>query len=323
MIQCRVHNPLNHVVTASYGILGDGQTAVIEMSQASGIQYINDQTRNPLATTTYGTGQMMVDAAKHGVKQIIVGLGGSATNDGGAGMTQAIGVKLLDKKGHELRFGGGNLNQLAKIDASAINPSLKQLKVIIASDVTAPLTGPNGASAVFGPQKGATREMVQVLDDNLHHCAAIIKRDVGRDVESKPGAGAAGGLGAGLMAFTNYRMKSGIDIVIKFTHLKKRAKDADFVFTGEGGIDYQTKFGKAPYGTAMATKEVAPQAPVIALAGNVGAKINTLYSAKAIDAIFATPAGAKSLAKAVADGAHDIALTAENVGRLIKAVQKQ
>lgn len=321
LIDCQVHNPLSQVVTAHYGLLGDGKTAVIEMAQASGIQYINEKTRNPLITTTYGTGEMMLDAAKHGIDRIIIGIGGSATNDGGAGMAQALGVDLLDKNGQQLPVGGGALDQLDHIKTDHVDPSIKQVKVLIASDVTNPLTGPDGASAVFGPQKGATPDMIKQLDANLHHYATIIKQDLGKNLEQKPGAGAAGGLGTGLMAFTNSEMAKGIDIVINFTHLKERAKGADFVFTGEGGIDFQTKFGKTPYGTALATKEVAPNAPVIVLAGNVGAKIDTLYSAKAMDAIFATPAGAKPLEKAIQDGPHDIALTAENVARLIHSIQ--
>lgn len=321
LVDCRVHNPLNKVVTAHYGLLGDGHTAVIEMAQASGIQYINEQTRNPLITTTYGTGEMMLDAVKHGVNKIIIGIGGSATNDGGAGMAQALGVHLLDANGQELPFGGGALGKLAHIDMSGVDPAVAKVQVLIASDVTNPLTGPDGASAVFGPQKGATPAMVKELDSNLHHYATVIKDDCGKDLEQKPGAGAAGGLGTGLMAFTNSKMAKGIDIVIQFTHLKERAQGADFVFTGEGGIDFQTKFGKTPYGTALATKEVAPNAPVIVLAGNIGEKINTLYDRKAMDAIFATPAGAKPLAKAIKDGPHDIALTAENIGRLIKAIK--
>lgn len=313
-----VHNPLNQLSEAHYGILGDGKTAVIEMAQASGIQYINDQTQNPLITTTYGTGELMLDAIDHGVQKIILGIGGSATNDGGAGMAQALGVRLLDANGHELPNGGGALNQLERIEMSKVDPRIRTTKVLIASDVTNPLTGDNGASAVFGPQKGATPAMVKSLDANLHHYAEVIKRDLGKNIEKKAGAGAAGGLGAGLMAFTNAELGKGVDLVIEYTHLKERAKGADFVFTGEGGIDFQTQFGKTPYGVALATKSVAPNAPVIVLAGNVGEGIASLYGKDVMDAIFATPEGAKPLAKAIEDGPHDIAETAENVGRLIQ-----
>lgn len=322
LIKKTVHNPLDQLSEAYYGILGDGQTAVIEMAQASGIQYVDDQTHNPLITTTYGTGELMLDAMDHGVQKIILGIGGSATNDGGAGMAQALGAQLLDSDNHELAYGGGALDQLDHIDTSKMDPWVKETKVLIASDVTNPLTGKDGASAVFGPQKGATPEMVKQLDSNLHHYAEVIKRDLGKDLEKRPGAGAAGGLGTGLMAFTNSEMAKGIDLVIEFTHLKKHAQGADFVFTGEGGIDFQTKFGKTPYGVALATKEVAPQAPVIVLAGNIGKDIESLYGKEAMDAIFATPDGAKPLAKAIQDGPHDIAETAENVGRLIRDLVK-
>ncbi|WP_251547727.1 glycerate kinase family protein [Limosilactobacillus caecicola] len=318
LVKKQVHNPLNQLCEAYYGILGDGKTAVIEMAQASGIQYVNEQTHNPLITTTYGTGELMLDALDHHVEKIILGIGGSATNDGGAGMAQALGAKLLDASDQEVSFGGGALDHLDHIDVSDIDPRIKTTQVLIASDVTNPLTGKDGASAVFGPQKGATPEMVQTLDQNLHHYAEVIKRDLHKDLEMQPGAGAAGGLGTGLMAFTNSEMARGIDLVVEFTHLKDRAQQASFVFTGEGGIDFQTKFGKTPYGVALATKAVAPQAPVIVLAGNVGQGIDELYGRDAMDAIFATPEGAKPLAKAIADGPHDIAETAENVGRLIR-----
>lgn len=320
LVTRQVHNPLNQLSDAYYGILGDGKTAVIEMAQASGIQYVNDETHNPLITTTYGTGELILDALDHGVQKIIMGIGGSATNDGGAGMAQALGVKLLDNQGQELGFGGCALDQLAQIDLSGLDPRVQKTQLLIASDVTNPLTGPDGASAVFGPQKGATPEMVKQLDRNLHHYAEVIKRDLHQDLEKRPGAGAAGGLGTGLMAFTNSEMAKGIDLVIEFTHLKERAQNADLVFTGEGGIDFQTKFGKTPYGVAMATKAVAPHSSVIVLAGNVGKGIESLYGRDAMDAIFATPEGAKPLDQAIADGPHDIAETAENIARLIKKI---
>lgn len=320
LVHVPVHNPLNQLCTAYYGLLGDGKTAVIEMSQASGIQYVDKQTHNPLITTTYGTGELILDALNHGINQIILGLGGSATNDGGAGMAQALGAQLLDANNQEIKLGGGNLDKLDHIDIAKLDPRLANTTILVASDVTNPLTGKDGATTVFGPQKGATPAMIQRLDHNLHLYAEVIYRDLDRDVEFQPGAGAAGGLGAGVMAFTNYRMAHGIDLVIEYTHLKERAQNADFVFTGEGGLDFQTKFGKTPYGVAQATKEVAPSAPVIALTGNIGEGIDSLYDT--FDAIFATPAGAKPLAKAITDSAHDIAETAENIARLIKALQK-
>lgn len=322
LVTAQVHDPFDHLTNADYGMLGDGHTAVIEMAAASGIQFINDQTANPLVTTTYGTGELILDAIKRGAKKIIIGIGGSATVDGGAGMAQALGVKLLKADGKPIGFGGGALADLDRIDVSQVDPRVAQATIAIASDVTNPLTGDDGAAPVFGPQKGATPEMVKTLDHNLHHYAQVIARDTGRNIEQAAGAGAAGGLGAGLLAFTNAQMEHGVELVINATGLKEKAAGADFVFTGEGGIDFQTKFGKTPYGVAKACKSVAHQAPVIVLAGNIGKGVDSLYTKDAIDAIFATPAGAKPLAKALEDARQDIAQTAENVARLIKATRQ-
>lgn len=319
-VQEQVTDPLGKQVTASYGLLGNSQTAVIEMSAASGLQFVDENTHDPLKTTTYGTGQLILSALNYGVNKIILGLGGSATNDGGAGMAQALGAKLLDVQGAELPFGGGALDQLDKIDVRELDPRIKDVEILIASDVTNPLTGENGASAIFGPQKGATPAMITQLDRNLTHYAEIIARDLGITIKDVPGGGAAGGLGAGLLAFTNAKMERGIDLVVEYSELKKRAQDADFVFTGEGSIDHQTKFGKTPYGVALATKSVAPTAPVIVLAGNVGDQIESLYHADSIDAVFSTPSGAKPLKRAIADSAHDIEQVAENIARLIKVI---
>ncbi|QFR23509.1 glycerate kinase family protein [Schleiferilactobacillus harbinensis] len=323
IINVSVTGPLGNKVIARYGMLGDGTTAAIEMAQASGIQYVDDTTHNPMITTTYGTGEMILDALDHGAKEIILGIGGSATNDGGAGMAQAIGVHLRDIEGNELEYGGGQLDKLATIDTREIDPRIPKTKILIASDVTNPLVGETGSSAVFGPQKGATPEMVKILDANLAHYAAVIKHELNKDLAQAPGAGAAGGLGAGLMAFTNSQMEKGVDIVIEYTHLKERAKDADFVFTGEGGIDSQTQYGKTPFGVALATKSVAPKAPVIVLSGNIGDGLNVLYRPDAIDAIFPTATAAKSLEKAIADAASDIEMVSENIGRLIAAMQRK
>ena len=295
-----VINPLGRRTEAHYGLIDDGKVAVIEMAEASGIQYINQFTQNPYITTTFGTGELIKSAIQKGAKTIIIGIGGSATNDGGAGMAQALGAHLLDEKGQELQYGGAMLEKLDKIDASAMLPELADVKVIIASDVTNPLTGPNGASHVFGPQKGANEEMVEFLDKALSHYADILKRDLGKDLKQVPGAGAAGGLGAGLLAFTHSEMRSGVDIVVDYTDLKDKVKDADVVVTGEGQIDFQTKFGKTPIGVAKATKAVNPQATVIAIAGSVGEKISELYPL-GIDAIFTCVPGVEELSKAIQD----------------------
>lgn len=320
LITAAVVGPLGNTVQAEYGILGGDKIAVIEMASASGIQFVNEQTHNPLITSTFGTGQLIIDALQHNVNKIILGIGGSATNDGGAGMAQALGAKLQDADNQEIGYGGGALSELDHIDISQIDSAVNDIEIIIASDVTNPLVGPDGASAVFGPQKGATPAMVKQLDANLAHYADIINRDLGNDLADFPGAGAAGGLGAGLLAFTNSEMKKGIDIVIEYSQLKAKAANADFVFTGEGGIDFQTKFGKTPYGVAKATKAVAPNAPVIVLAGNVGSGIESLYSQDSIDAIFPIVPGVTTLDEALQNGPTNLSALTENVARLIKSI---
>lgn len=309
---------LNTSVTAHYGILGDKETAVIEMAEAAGLQYVNDQNKNPLITTTYGVGELIKTVLDTGIRKIIIGLGGSSTNDGGAGMAQALGVKLLNLQDQELPLGGGNLNHLVRIDNSKIDPRLKNTEIILASDVTNPLTGKNGASFVFGLQKGATPEMVEELDQNLHHFAAVVRRDLNKNYENTPGAGAAGGLGFGLLTFTNATIQSGVEAVLEMTHFKEKTQNADFIFTGEGATDFQTKFGKTPYGVAKAAKEVAPNSTVICLTGNIGEKVDELYGP--IDAIFATENGAKDLKQAIKDSQHDLTQISENIGRLIKNI---
>ncbi|NLR10207.1 MULTISPECIES: glycerate kinase [Lactobacillaceae] len=315
--QATVLNPLGQPVSAEYGLLGDQQTAVIEMAAASGIQFVNEKTKNPLLTTTYGTGQLMLDAMHHGAREIIIGIGGSATTDGGQGMAEALGVKFLDAQGQSIARGGGGLADLATIDVSGLDPLVAQTKVRIASDVTNPLVGDTGSAAVFGPQKGATPAMVSTLDANLAHYAAIIKTTLDKDLADFPGAGAAGGLGAGLLAFTDSQMEKGVEIVVRETHLKERAAGADYAFTGEGAIDFQTQYGKTPMGTAQAVKAASPHAKVIGVAGNVGAGIDQLYGL-GIDAIFGILPGVVDLPTAIATGQENLARTAENIARVIK-----
>ncbi|KRL54501.1 glycerate kinase family protein [Furfurilactobacillus rossiae] len=316
-----VLNPLQETVPAEYGILGDGQTAVIEMAAASGIQFVNDETKNPLITTTYGTGQLIADALQRGATEIIIGIGGSATTDGGAGMAEALGAKFLDASGSPINRGGGGLADLATIDVSGMNPLLMNAHIRIASDVTNPLVGKTGSAAVFGPQKGATPEMVKQLDANLAHYAEVLRTTLGVDLADYPGSGAAGGLGAGLLAFTNAKMEKGVEIVVQMTKLKERAKDADFVFTGEGGIDFQTQYGKTPMGTAQAAHSVSDHVTVIALAGNVGKGIDQLYDL-GIDVVMGILPGVEDLPTAVAHAKDNLTNTAENVARLIRRARK-
>lgn len=309
-----VTGPLGNKISAYYGILGNGTTAVIEMAKASGLEIVEKKKRNPMITTTFGTGELIRDALDHNVKEIIIGLGGSSTNDGGSGMAQALGAKLLDQNNHQISFGGGNLDKLDKIDISNLDSRLRDIKIILASDVTNPLIGKDGASRVFGPQKGATPEMVEKLENNLQHYAKIVKRDLNKDVASVSGAGAAGGLGAGLMAFTTCEMRQGVDLAIEVTKLEEKVKSADYVFTGEGGTDFQTKFGKTPYGVAKLGKKY--HKPVISLAGYLGEGIDSLYS-EGFTAIFGIIPGACDLSTALKNGPSNVARTTENIVRLL------
>lgn len=309
-----VVGPLGNNVVAKYGILGDGDIGVIEMASASGIHLVDSEKRNPLITTTFGTGQLIKACLDKGVKKLLIGIGGSATNDGGAGFIQALGGRLLDKNGNDLSYGGGELAKLHTIDLSNLDERLKYVSVEVACDVNNPLCGKEGASYVFGPQKGATREMIKILDKNLRHYAEVIKEQLGKDVISKAGAGAAGGLGAGLMAFLDVKLKSGIEMVIEYANLEEKVRDADMVWTGEGSIDFQTQYGKTPLGVAMIAKKY--NKPVIALAGRVGNDIDVLYD-KGIDAIFGIMRGVTSIEEALVKGPENVEKTSENIIRLL------
>ena len=309
-----VVGPLGNNVVAEYGILGNGEIGVIEMASASGIHLVDSEKRNPLITTTFGTGQLIKACLDKGVKKLLIGIGGSATNDGGAGFIQALGGRLLDENGDDLSYGGGALAKLHTIDLSNLDERLKYVSVEVACDVNNPLCGKEGASYVFGPQKGATREMIEILDQNLSHYAEVIKEQLGKDVISKAGAGAAGGLGAGLMAFLDVKLKSGIEMVIEYANLEEKVRDADMVWTGEGSIDFQTQYGKTPLGVAMIAKKY--NKPVIALVGRVGNDIDVLYD-KGIDAIFGIMRGVTSIEEALVKGPENVEKTSENIIRLL------
>lgn len=315
LINVNVIGPLGNEVEASFGLSGDGKTAIIEMASASGLHLVKKESRDPLLTTTYGTGMLIKAALDNGVNHILIGIGGSATNDGGAGMIQALGAKLLDIHGNEISFGGGSLNKLHSIDLSSLDSRLQNLKIEVACDVTNPLIGENGASKVFGPQKGATLEMVEVLDKNLTHYANIIKKTLGKDIANVPGGGAAGGLGAGLMAFLNAELKSGVELVIKFTELERKMQGADFVFTGEGSIDFQTICGKTPYGVSITAQKL--NIPVIAFAGRIGKNIEELYK-NGINSIVGILPEVMDLDTALKTGTNNMERAAENVARILK-----
>lgn len=310
----KVIGPLGREVDAMYGILGDNETGILEMASASGIQLISPEERNPLKSTTYGTGQLIKACLDHGVKKLLIGIGGSATNDGGIGAIQALGGRFLDKAGNELGFGGGELDKLEYIDLSNFDKRLENITVEVACDVSNPLCGEKGASNVFGPQKGATPEMIRILDNNLAHYAHIIEKLFNKKVINISGAGAAGGLGAGLMVFLNGTLKKGIEMVIEYAGLEEKIKDCHMVWTGEGSIDFQTQYGKTPLGVAQIAKKY--NKPVIALAGRVGADIEVLYE-KGIDSIFGIMKGAASIEEALSQGKENIERTSENIVRLI------
>ena len=278
----QVIGPLGEPVFAHWGAMGDGQTAVIEMAQASGLALVPPRRRDPRITTSFGTGQLIAESLDRGYRRLIVGLGGSATNDGGAGMAQALGVHLLDSNGKELPRGGGALTRLAAVDVQGLYPALESAELIVATDVTNPLCGPHGASAVYGPQKGATPQIVRVLDHALAHYADVLSRTLGRDVASEPGAGAAGGVGAGLMAFTSATLRSGIDLVCELLDFDGYLEGADLLITGEGRIDGSTTYNKAPVGVARRAK--ARNIPVLAVAGSLGTGYREVYR-HGIDAV--------------------------------------
>ena len=276
-ILCEVTGPLPaQKVKTYFGLLNEGKTAVIEMAKANGIHLIEPAQRDPLLTTTLGTGEMIKAALDLGVSKIIIGLGGSVTNDAGAGMAQALGVKFLDDNNIQVVVGGGQLDQIRIIDTASLDKRLKKVEIMIASDVNNPLCGVNGASYIFGPQKGATPQMVQQLDQNLSHFAEVVESALKLSKQNIPGAGAAGGLGFGLMVFAGASIHSGVEIVIEQTQLAEKIAQAEYVFTGEGCIDFQTKFGKTPYGVAQVAKQL--NKPVIAFAGVVGGDIDELYA---------------------------------------------
>lgn len=278
----RVADPLGNEIEAEYGILGDRTTAVIEMAAASGLTLVPIDRRDPYVTTTYGTGQLIKAALNRGCRKLIIGIGGSATNDGGAGMADALGAKLLTSNGKSISPGGWGLGALDTINLSDLDSRLGATATVVACDVDNPLTGANGAAHVYGPQKGATPEMIETLDANLARFASIVKRDMGRSVADIPGSGAAGGLGAGLIAFLNAELKSGVEIMIDAVQLEKQLEGASLVVTGEGEINFQTVFGKTPVGVAKIAKKLG--IPVIAIAGSIADGADEVHNA-GIDAM--------------------------------------
>ncbi|EGT3574051.1 glycerate 2-kinase [Citrobacter amalonaticus] len=305
-----VTGPLGEKVNASWGMSGDGKTAFIEMAAASGLALVPPEKRNPLITTSRGTGELILQALDSGASNIIIGIGGSATNDGGAGMVQALGAKLCDANGTEIGYGGGSLNTLNTIDVSGLDPRIKQCAIRVACDVTNTLVGEQGASRIFGPQKGATEPLILELDRNLAHYADMIKKSLGMDVRNVPGAGAAGGMGAALMAFLGAELKSGIEIVTQALNLEEHIHDCTLVLTGEGRIDSQSIHGKVPVGVASVAKKY--HKPVIGIAGSLTRDVGVVHQ-YGIDAVFSVLTSIGTLEEAFRGAFDNIYRASRNI----------
>ncbi|MBS4492560.1 glycerate kinase [Cronobacter sakazakii] len=313
IITTPVTAPLGNKVDSFFGLLGDGETAVVEMAAASGLHLVPTAQRDPRITTSYGTGELILAALERGVKAIIIGIGGSATNDGGAGMMQALGARFLDGEGRELAPGGAALARLERLDLSALDPRLAQVSVTAACDVDNPLCGEKGASAVFGPQKGATPAMVTELDAALRRFGEQVEAATGKAIISAPGAGAAGGMGAALLGMLNAELRPGIEIVIESLGLAQAVRDADLVITGEGRLDSQSIHGKTPIGVARVAKQF--QRPVVAIAGSLTPDYQIVHE-HGIDAAFSVIDRIVTLQEALDDAERNLRVTARNVAAL-------
>lgn len=309
-----VYDPLMREIESFFGILGDGETAVIEMAAASGLTLLSRDEWNPLLTNTYGTGQLILAALNMGCKKMIIGLGGSATNDGGAGMAAALGVMFFDSKGENIMPNGGNLKHIHDIDISGLDARIKDVSIELACDVENPLTGPEGASYIFGPQKGADRKMVEELDKGLHNYGLLLEKSLNKKLLDLPGAGAAGGLGTGLVGFLDAKLMKGIDIVMGITKLEEKMNGVNIVITGEGMMDYQTVFGKTPYGVAKLANKY--KIPVIALTGAIGKGAEILYE-EGFNSIFSIIDKPMTLEEAIQNSRTLVENAAE---RIIRAV---
>ncbi|MDW1109605.1 glycerate kinase [Mannheimia haemolytica] len=312
--------PLANEVEGFFGLSGDQKTAFIEMAAASGLHLVPMEQRNPLVTTSYGTGQLIKAALDLGVEKIILGIGGSATNDGGVGMLQALGAKFLNAEQREIGFGGEALSQIQQIDLSGLDSRLKQVEFEVACDVDNPLCGERGASAIFGPQKGATAEMVKTLDHALLHFAETVKSQLGIEIAEKAGAGAAGGMGGGLLLLPNVTLRSGVQIILEATDLAEKLVDADLVVTGEGRMDAQSIAGKTPIGVAKVAKQFGK--PVIAIVGSLKEDYPVVYQ-HGIDAVFPIIRQVSNLEAVLKSGKENLISTAENVARLWKISASQ
>ena len=310
-----VTGPIGKPVMAEWGALGDGETAMIEMARTSGLALLSLDERDPLRATTYGLGEVIREALDAGFRSFIVGIGGSATNDAGAGMAQALGVRLLDEAGNDLPPGGAALADLHRLDTSGLDDRASEAQFSVACDVSNPLTGAEGASAVYGPQKGATPELVEQLDKALKNFAAVVERDIGTSINDVPGSGAAGGLGGGMMAFLGGSLRAGVDIVLDHVGLEDKLEGADLVITGEGQLDFQTIYNKAPIGVAWRARERG--IPVVAVSGSLGQGFEDVH-AEGIDAVASIVSAPMSLEEASTRGGELIADAAAEAMRFMK-----
>lgn len=306
----QVTGPLGKPVTARWGLSGDGNTAFIEMAEASGLALVPDAQRNPLLTTSRGTGELILQALDHGARAIIIGIGGSATNDGGAGMLQALGARLLDVSGNDIGSGGGCLANLHHIDLRALDKRLAQCGIRVACDVTNPLLGERGASRVFGPQKGATEAMIHTLDGTLAHFARLMENTLGVDISRVAGGGAAGGMGAALLAFLHAELRSGSEIIADALNLDAHIRDCTLVLTGEGRLDSQSVNGKVPIGVAQIALKY--HKPVIGIAGSLTADVDVVHQ-HGIEAVFSVLASTVTLEQAMKNAAGNIYCASRNI----------
>lgn len=318
IVDASTHDALGRPITARYGYVSDRRLAVVEVAAAAGIDLVAPADRDPLTATSFGVGELVRDALDRGARRLVVGLGGSVTNDGGAGMLQALGAHLLDADGRELGVGGAELARLARIDVGRLDPRLREVEVEVASDVTNPLLGPNGASLVFGPQKGATQAMVARLDAALEVYARVISATTGVAVAAAAGAGAAGGMGAAFLAFFRARVRSGIEVVATAARLAEQMDGADLVLTGEGSVDSQTLGGKTPFGVARVAQ--AHGVPVVVFAGRVGDGVEVLLD-RGVVAVVPIVRGVTDLATALAQGSRNLELAVEMVCRVVATAQ--
>lgn len=320
LVKKEVTSPLGTKVTAAYGIV-DERTAVIEVAEACGLPLVPMSERNPSLSTTYGVGELILDAIEKGCREFVIGLGGSATNDGGIGMLQALGFQFLDEKGNELKFGGGELEHLHRVVVDDAHPTLKNCSFRVACDVNNPLYGPNGAAHIYGAQKGATEEMIAKMDKGLQHYASVVKKQLDHDIHHIEGAGAAGGLGAAFVGFLGATLESGIDLILDVIELEKHIQGVNFVITGEGKLDHQTGMGKAPIGVAKLANRY--NIPVLALAGSVPREKSTLND-HGITSYFSIISSPMTLDQAMDSEVtvHHLRSITQQLFRLIKSIKQ-